>query len=134
MGWPPRAWGEARRAGGYKRPSVPTETLAKGHGPTEGTDAEGNPRRLGCVRRCSTSCPRFLISGKSHWLVVSSSAGSHLPARMCASVQQALKLYFRGGFHPLWSSEALETGRTGSAELTDLYKADWFMYCPTGAS
>lgn len=39
-----------------------------------------------------------------------------------------------GGFHQLWSSEALETGRTGSAELTDLYKVDWFMCCPTDAS
>lgn len=62
--------------------------------------------------------------------MVCSSAGLHLSVWMRASVCQAVTLAGVGGVGPVWGSEALETGRTGSAELTDLYKAGWFMCCP----
>lgn len=91
-------WGEARRAGGYKNPSIPTEDLAKGRGPVERADAKGSPHRLWCVRRC-TPCSCFaeeFSSGKSSWLVVYSSGGLHLSVWMHASVWQAVILV--GGF------------------------------------
>lgn len=87
VGWPRGAWGEARRTGGYKSPSIPTEHLAEGRRPVERADTKGSPRRLGCVRRRT---PRWSFaeefSGKSSWLVVCSSASLHLSARMRAGV------------------------------------------------
>lgn len=126
VGWPPRAWAEARQARGYKSLSICREDVAKGRELVERTLQEPV---AGCDAwsraQCALVLRRSSLLNQVVWWSLAAPAYPCLPG--CTFVSDRQLHLLGGGCRPLWDSEALETGRTGSAELTALCKTGWFM-------